>query len=172
MLAAFIQGYSNVPHPPNPTFVSKSIRLFSYYLHQSRSAKVIPLHQGFCTCRAVKAKHRVTRSRNSVILSNLPKPANHQHTRGARGMSGSGLGQIDGSGFGGGGGGGSKHLLEIEVVGLKRRLWAAESKQECRRWVSSRQATPYQSIECFSCCLSCCCACRLALLVNCRLISA
>lgn len=55
-------------------------------------------------------------------------------------MSGSGLGQIDGSGVGGGGGNSSKHLLEIEVVGLKRRLWAAESKQECRRWVSSQHA--------------------------------
>lgn len=52
-------------------------------------------------------------------------------------MSGSGLGGTEGGGFGGGGGGNSsKHLLEIEVVGLKRRLWAAESKQECRRWVS------------------------------------
>lgn len=51
-------------------------------------------------------------------------------------MSGSGVGQKDASGFGGGGGSSSsKHLLEIEVVGLKRRLWAAESKQECRRWV-------------------------------------
>lgn len=42
---------------------------------------------------------------------------------------GGGVGRIEG-------GGSSKHLLEIEVVGLKRRLWAAESKQECRRWVS------------------------------------
>lgn len=76
-----------------------------------------------------------------MILSNLPKPANHHHTRGGRGMSVTAVGQIDGNGFGGGGGAGSKHLLEIEVVGLKRRLWAAESKQECRRWVSSRRAT-------------------------------
>eukprot|EP00752_Nemacystus_decipiens_P001235 g1234.t1 len=107
-------------------------------LGKSRSAKVIPLHQGFCTCRTVKAKHRVTRSRNSVILSNLPKPATHQHARGGRGRSISGVGQVDASGFGGGGSSSSsKHLLEIEVVGLKRRLWAAESKQECRRWVSA-----------------------------------
>lgn len=53
-------------------------------------------------------------------------------------MSYGGVGRIEGGGFGGGMGGGStsKHLLEIEVVGLKRRVWAAESKQECRRWVS------------------------------------
>ncbi|CAM9351160.1 unnamed protein product, partial [Ectocarpus sp. 6 AP-2014] len=40
----------------------------------------------------------------------------------------------------GDGGSTSKHLLEIEVVGSKRRVWAAESKQECRRWVSAIKA--------------------------------
>lgn len=43
-------------------------------------------------------------------------------------------------GTGGGTGGRTKkHLLEIEVVGLKRRVWAAESKQERRRWVSQNE---------------------------------
>lgn len=46
---------------------------------------------------------------------------------------------VTGPGGGGGGDGGSasKHLLEIVVVGAKGRVWAAESKQECRRWVRS-----------------------------------
>ncbi|CAM9378501.1 unnamed protein product [Ectocarpus fasciculatus] len=53
-------------------------------------------------------------------------------------MSYGGVGRIDGVGVGGGST--SKHLLEIEVVGSKRRVWAAESKQECRRWVSAIKA--------------------------------
>ncbi|CAM9377322.1 unnamed protein product, partial [Hapterophycus canaliculatus] len=55
------------------------------------------------------------------------------------GASGRNGGGIEGVGAGGAGGGTGKHLLEIEVVGLKRRVWAAESKQECRRWVSAIQ---------------------------------
>lgn len=31
-----------------------------------------------------------------------------------------------------------KHLFEIEVVGSKRRVWAAESRQERRRWVREK----------------------------------
>lgn len=70
-------------------------------------------------------------------------------------MSSSGVGQIDASGFGGGGASSSsssKHLLEIEVVGLKRRLWAAESKQECRRWVRSRSTWRVQEHRTGWCC--------------------
>lgn len=44
---------------------------------------------------------------------------------------------MGGDGGGGGiGGGAHKHLLEIDVVGSKRRVWAAESIEECRQWVS------------------------------------
>lgn len=112
-------------------------------LRRSRSAKVIPLHQGFCTCRSVKTKHRVTRSRNGMIPSGLPRSNHHLDPRGAGSTS---YGGTEGIGPGGAGGGTSKHLLEIEVVGLKRRVWAAQSKQECRRWVSkptpSRRSVP------------------------------
>lgn len=77
-----------------------------------------------------------------MTLSNLPRPGGQHHSRGSGSMSYGGVGSLDGGGSRGGGGAGggsmdtSKHLLEIEVVGLKRRVWAAESKQECRRWVS------------------------------------
>lgn len=56
------------------------------------------------------------------------------------GMSGHGGGAGAGDGCIGGSNTSSstsKHLLEIVVVGAKRRVWAAESKQECRRWVRS-----------------------------------
>lgn len=100
----------------------------------SRSAKVIPLYQGFCTCRVVRRREIPTLNRKGISLVK-------HNSGGARARGG----EIDGGEVGaleeGGGGHGSggkrhRHLLEIDVVGSKRRVWAAESKQECRQWVS------------------------------------
>lgn len=105
----------------------------------SRNAKVIPLHLGFCTCRSLRNKDLSVNSKGSggvAYSGNLGARSGGAGASGRGGVDGGGGSGGGGGGGGGGGVGGNKHLLEIEVVGSKRRVWAAENKQECRRWVS------------------------------------
>lgn len=109
---------------------------------------MILLHVGFCTCRSVKADEapgsRASSTHLPHHLSGIrggkdKRPANRawdRRVQESRDGEGGGIG-VPGGGDGKGRDGGvSKHLLEIIVLGSKRRVWAAENDQERRRWVS------------------------------------